>query len=318
MSVVHQFSLVARWQRKLQLVAASAVVIALCVLGYLGAQEVRSGRVVGERASHPTARGVVDSIAPPPVSESGHINEALPTVEKIAASPVLAEKLAHTIQNCRHWRVEDSISGRPAGQDPFLTLGTTTTCKELFDRYGDRLDEALYHLKHSPDPVLRGYYYDANYDVLSGKALAFQATLPHNSPARQAFEKLADSHFQDVVRDLDHCSPDSVARMHLSQKLTSPQFANPAVSYFSSRVLMAHDPSDVNLRAYSDRVREDAGLDRQLAARIEASVQRGTAGGCGIGALGGELISWKTTSGFKLAEDPPDELLDDSDRPVRN
>ena len=295
-------------QPTLKISAVLLVAAALIFLGYLSSQDVPIGSAAGGEASPLKPDEIVKLLAQGNDSEKRKINASLPTVETVAASPQLATKLAQTIQNCRHWRIQDHLSGLQPGQQPFVAMGMATTCKELFDRYGDRLDQALHHLKSSTDPVLRGYYYDANYDILSGRALAFQGTLPSDSPVRQAFEKLADAHFVDVARDIDHCSADSVARMHLSQKLTSPQFANSAVSYFASRVLMAHDPADVNLRAYSDRVREDAAIDRQLAAQIEASVLRATAKGCGIGHLGTELAFWKGYGGGKVTQLWGDDL----------
>lgn len=297
-------------QRRLQLAAGLTVVAALGVLAYLSQRESDAPT---NKQSHTTPLSSSEAlalIAPTTGSaaEGKKVNLALPSVETVAASPALTKELAKTINNCRSTRIEDSIAGRPPGKDPFNGLGTNTNCTELFDRYGDRLDEALYNLRSSPDPVLRGYYYDANYDVISDRALSLQAVLPQGSPSRRAYEQLADAHFEDVARDLDYCSPDSVARMHLSQKLTSPQFANPAISYFTSLVLVAHDPADVKLRAYSNTVKQDSGLDPQMLAQIEASVIRGTDEGCGIGALGKELAFWKGFGGAKVTEDPPDEL----------
>lgn len=298
----------AKHQRKLQVATVLVVVSAFCVLAYLTSRDTKSTKAAQNSNAPLSSAEMVAALGHGPGTTPKKINPALPSVETVATTPALAKELAQAVQNCRHSRIADSITGRPAGQDPFNGMGTTTTCQELFDRYGDRMDEALYHLKSSPDPVMRGYYYDANYDVLTDKALPLQGVLAQDSPARQAYERLTDAHFEDVARDIDHCSPDSVARMHLSQKLTSAKYANPAVSYFTSRVLMAHDPSDVKLRAYSDRVREDNNIDRQLAIQIEASVLRGTEAGCGVGALGKELAIWKGYGGGKTTEDPPDEL----------
>lgn len=308
MSSIPLIKKLAPHQRKLQAATVLAILSALCALGYLTSRSEPSGKASPDPNAQLSPNEIVNLVGPGSGAETKKINPLLPSLETVATTPALAKELAQTVQNCRLSRIEDSIAGRPAGQDSFNGMRTTTTCQELFDRYGDRLDEALYSLKSSPDPVLRGYYYDANYDVLSNSAMPLQAVLEQNSPARQAYEKLTDAHFEDVARDLDHCSADSVARMHLSQKLTSPKYANPVVSYFTSRVLVAHDPADVKLRAYSDRVREDNGIDRQLAAQIEASVRRGTDAGCGIGNLGKELAVWKGYGGGKTTEDPPDEL----------
>ena len=293
-------------QGKLQTIAGVVVLSALAVVVYLSFQA--ASPEAKTRDVLPAETRESNSL-PGPTSgpEKLKVNAALPTLEAVAANPALAKELGLTITNCRAVRIADSLADRPPGLDPFIALGTETNCRELFDRYGDRLDQALYHLKSSRDPVERGQYYDANYDVLASNFMPFTITTA-GAPARKAFEKLADEHFEDIARDLDHCSADSVARMHLSQKMTSAKYMNPAVEYFTSRVLVAHNPDETKLLAYSNSVASERGLDPVLLARINASVQRATSAGCGIGTLGQELAVWKGYGGDALPEDPKDDL----------
>lgn len=291
-------------QGTLKIIAGVVVVGVLAVLAYLDFLQSQPKPVQQSPQSVSDDMKLLAAYEP----AERKINKALPSLDVVAKTPAMAKELAQTIGKCRHSRMADSLAGRTPGLDPFLGLGTTTNCRELFDTYGDRLDQALHHLKSSPDPVQRGYYYDANYDILGDNALAYQSAMPVGSAGRKLYEKLTDGHFEDVARDLDLCSSDAVARMHLSQKLTSPQYRNPAVGYFTSLILAAHDTSDTKLLAYSDRMANDSGLDSQTLARIKASAGKVIAKGCGIGDFSKELAVWKGYGGGTEPEVPPDQL----------
>lgn len=213
----------------------------------------------------------------------------LPSVDAIRSSLPMTKQLAKTIDDCRFSRIEDSVSNRPIGQDPFLTLGTTSTCSNLFDAYGKVLDVALSKLKDSPDPIERGYYYDANYDQIAEAATPLRFLQEPNAPARQEYEKLTDDHFEDVIRDLDKCNEDSIIRAHLSLKLTSPKYDNPNVRFFMSYILVVHDYTSV---VFVDAMRAAA---EEVAAekvdRIKTAVFKGMET-CGTGSLGAQMASF--------------------------
>lgn len=213
----------------------------------------------------------------------------LPTVAAIEASVPLARELAKNIDSCRFSRIEDSVSDRPIGKDPFLTLGTTSDCASLFETYGHQLDVALSRLKTSPDPIERGYYYDANYDQIAEAAAPLRFLQSENSPTRQAYEKLTDNHFEDVMRDLDKCNEDSIIRAHLSLKLTSPKYDNPDVRFFMSYLLVAHDYTST---VFVDAMRAAAEeVAQEKVDQIKVAVFKGTET-CGIGPLGAQMKSF--------------------------
>ena len=213
----------------------------------------------------------------------------LPTVAAIEASVPLARELAKYIDSCRFSRIQDSVSDRPIGKDPFLTLGTTSDCASLLETYGTKLDVALSRLKTSPDPIERGYYYDANYDQIAEAAAPLRFLQSENSPTRQAYEKLTDSHFEDVMRDLDKCDEDSIIRAHLSLKLTSPKYDNPDMRFFMSYLLVAHDYTST---VFVDAMRAAAeAVAPEKVDLIKVAVFKGTET-CGIGPLGKQMASF--------------------------
>lgn len=194
-------------------------------------------------------------------------------VAQVVRSPKLVAEMGVAIDRCRDLRVDFATgkADRASGSD-LLVGGKATTCDALFDAYGGRLAELLAPLRRSPDPVQRGYFLDGRYsDLTADHHLLYVVTDDPAIAARQAdYFKKTDEHFAEVLKDADSCSLDSMVRMNLSHRLTSPRYNTPEARFFIAYILVAMYYENA---AIVDNMRRlGAGLDPARAEEMKVAV----------------------------------------------
>lgn len=164
------------------------------------------------------------------------------SVAEVSQSPALVAAMGLALDQCRNLRV-DFATGKAdaASGSDLLVGGRATTCDDLFSAYAGKMAELLAPLRQSADPLQRGYFYDGRYSDLANEAyLRFVATDdPAIGAQRAAYEKKTDAHFEDVLKDADTCSLDSMIRLFLSQKLTSARYNTQESRFFTASILAA-------------------------------------------------------------------------------
>lgn len=215
--------------------AATLVLLAGVIL--LGSKPEPAGVATVATAAPPAASAArAEPTAQPPKSSR------LWSVAEVVRSPKLVAEMGVAIDRCRDLRVDFAIgkAERASGSD-LLVGGKATTCDELFDAYNGKLTELLAPLRQSADPVLRGYFLDGRYNDLSFEHhLLFVAPDDPVAVAKQGdYFKKTDEHFAEVLRDADSCSLESMVRLNLSHRLTSPRYNTPEARFFVAYILVA-------------------------------------------------------------------------------
>ncbi|MCU0762782.1 MAG: hypothetical protein MUF76_07350 [Hydrogenophaga sp.] len=247
--------------------AALALVVGAILLGSWQEQPAVAP-VVAAPAPAATASlaGVAQSARPASASNLWRVAE-------VVQSPKLATEMGVAIDRCRDLRVDFATGNadRASGSD-LLVGGKATTCDELFDAYTGKLAELLAPLRHSADPVQRGYFLDGRYNDLSfDHHLLFVAPDDPVAVAKQGdYFKKTDEHFAEVLRDADSCSLDSMVRLHLSHRLTSPRYNTPEARFFIAYILVALNYENAVIVDHMRRL--SAGLDPARAEEIKVAV----------------------------------------------
>ena len=218
-------------------------------LGFLALALLIASILLGPREQPATFTPAVADLAPAGTAsaasvESGAQPTQTPTVWTIAEvvrSPKLVAEMGLAIDRCRDLRVDfaTGMADRASGSD-LLVGGKATTCEALFDAYDGRLAQLLAPLRQSPDPVQRGYFFDGRYnDLTADHHLLFVATDDPAIAAQQAdYLKKTDEHFEEVLKDADNCSLDSMVRLSLSHRLASPRYNTPEAKFFIAYILV--------------------------------------------------------------------------------
>lgn len=195
------------------------------------------------------------------------------SVAEVVRSPKLVAEMGVAIDRCRDLRVDFATgkADRGSGSD-LLVGGKSTSCDELFDTYVGQLAELLAPLRHSADPVQRGYFLDGRYNDLTFEhGLLFVAPDDPVAVAKQGdYFKKTDEHFAEVLKDADSCSLDSMVRLHLSHRLTSPRYNTPEARFFIAYILVAL--SYENAAIVDNMRRLGAGLDAARAEEMKVAV----------------------------------------------
>lgn len=256
-----------------QLAMVVAVITLLIASILLGVRQEPGAVAAAPPAPTPLAPAAPgQAAAEDPAAEPAQVPQVW-SVAEVSQSPKLVAEMGLALDRCRDLRIEFARgkADLASGSD-LLVGGKATTCDDLFSAYAGKMAELLAPLRRSADPVQRGYFYDGRYsDLANGASLRFVATEdPAIAAQRAAYEKKTDEHFEEVLKDADNCSLDSMIRLFLSQKLSSARYNNQEARFFTASILAALEAEDAAIKNYLQT--QGAGLTPAKSEEIKMAV----------------------------------------------
>ena len=216
------------------------------------------------------------------------------SIEEVQRSRPLALEFATAIEQCRKLRLDLASGAAQPGSTELSVGGRTTSCDEIFNAYAGELGKLLALLRKSSDPVERGYYFDGQYNDLSDN---YELSLLNDpAVADQKAEHLAktDALFLEVLQDAKSCDVETLVRLFLNQKLTSPRFDTAEVRFFVAYALVVHDYMDKGLVSYMQMAGNLLPADRREAIKLMVFDATKT---CSPGQFTGPVLALAQASG---------------------
>ena len=189
-------------------------------------------------------------------------------IADVHKSRPLVVEFGTAIEQCRRLRL-DLASGAAQGGSTDLSIGgRSTSCDEVFNAYAGEMGHLLAPLRKSTDPVERGYYFDGQYNDLADDYELSLLNDPAIADRKSEHLTKTDELFLEVLQDAKSCDVETLVRLFLNQKLTSPRFDTAEVRFFVAYALVVHDYMDKGLVSYMQMAGNLLPADRREAIKL--------------------------------------------------